>query len=141
MTDWLGSPLRSKMAMLLMESAALGPKSVSGVQLGPRGSVVMKLFVFQMPPVAPPTYTVLPVGSAGSTATAGTRREMANGSAPIGPTSVIDAGPSGVHSLCDCVPVGSTLKMRKFTCVWSATGSPSPDGGTGLRKVNDQLLS
>ena len=54
MIDWFGSPLRGKMAMLPMFAANAGPKSVSGVQVGPCGLVVRKSVVFQTPPEAPP---------------------------------------------------------------------------------------
>ncbi len=37
MIDWLGSPFLGKTAMLLMLIAALGPKLVSGIQVGPPG--------------------------------------------------------------------------------------------------------
>ena len=55
MIDWLGSPFLGKMAMLLMLIAALGPKLVRGIQVGPAGLVVRKSVVFQTPPRAPPT--------------------------------------------------------------------------------------
>ena len=55
MIDWLGSLLRAKTAMLPMLTPAVGPKSVSGIQVGPLGLVVRKLVVFQTPPLAPPT--------------------------------------------------------------------------------------
>ena len=41
--------------MLAMLMAALGPKFVSGTQVGPLGLVVRKSVVFQTPPLAPPT--------------------------------------------------------------------------------------
>ena len=53
--DWLGSLLRPKTAMPPMFRPLVGPKSVSGMYVGPCGEVVRKLFVFQMPPLAPPT--------------------------------------------------------------------------------------
>src|SRR5207302_467619 len=53
------------------------PKSVSGIQVGPRASWVRKLVVFQMPPLEPPANTVLPDESDGSTATAVTRPAFA----------------------------------------------------------------
>ena len=55
MIESFGSPLRGKTAMLEMLIAALGPKLVSGTQVGPFGLVVRKSVVFQTPPEAPPT--------------------------------------------------------------------------------------
>ena len=55
MIDWLGLSFLGKMAMLPMLMAALGPKLVSGIQVGPLGLVVRKSVVFQTPPLAPPT--------------------------------------------------------------------------------------
>src|ERR1700677_1128053 len=42
MIDWLGSWFLGKMVMLAMLMAALGPKLVSGIQVGPLGLVVRK---------------------------------------------------------------------------------------------------
>ena len=53
MIDWLGLSFLGKMAMLLMLRAALGPKLVSGIQVGPAALVVRKSVVFQTPPLAP----------------------------------------------------------------------------------------
>src|SRR4051794_34033523 len=66
--DWLGSLLRPKTAMLPVLRLLPGPRSVSGIQVGPLPSVVRKLVVFQTPPEAPAVKTVLPDGSEGSTA-------------------------------------------------------------------------
>ena len=44
---------RGKTAMEATFRAVVGPKSVSGTQLGPSGSVVRKLLVRQTPPRAP----------------------------------------------------------------------------------------
>ena len=41
--------------MLPMLMPEVGPKSVSGIQVGPVGLVVRKSVVFQMPPLAPAT--------------------------------------------------------------------------------------
>ena len=56
--------------MLLMLMPEAGPKFVSGIYVGPLGLVVRKSVVFQIPPLAPATYTVLPEASDGSTAIA-----------------------------------------------------------------------
>ena len=53
-------------------------------------SVVRKLVVFQTPPLAPATYTVLPLGSDGSTTADVTRPAFA--------VSFADAGPTGVQA-------------------------------------------
>ena len=53
MIDWLGSLFRPKTAIEPMLSPEVGPKSVSGIQVGPFGLVVRKLVVFQTPPLAP----------------------------------------------------------------------------------------
>ena len=53
MIDWCGSPFRAKTAIEPMLIAYDGPKSVSGIQVGPFGLVVRKLVVFQTPPLAP----------------------------------------------------------------------------------------
>src|SRR4051812_1903394 len=55
MIDWLGSLLRPKTAMLPVLRLLVGPKSVSGMYVGPWGSLVRKLDVFQTPPEAPLT--------------------------------------------------------------------------------------
>ena len=70
MIESLGLSFTGKIVMLAMLTAELGPKLVSGTHVGPSGLVVRKSVVFQMPPLAPPTYTVLPEGSEGSTAMA-----------------------------------------------------------------------
>ena len=54
MIDWLGLLFRGKMAIEPMLTALVGPKSVSGIQVGPSGLVVRKSVVFQMPPLAAP---------------------------------------------------------------------------------------
>ena len=77
--------------MVLTLMPEVGPKSVSGMYVGPLGLVVRKLVVFQMPPLAPVTYTVLPEVSDGSTAIALTW--------PVEP--VIAAGPTDVHCWLD----------------------------------------
>src|SRR5438128_10518389 len=76
MIDCFGSLFRPKTATLPILMAKVGPKSVRGIHVGPFGSVVRKLVVFQMPPEAPPTYTVLPEGSDESTATDETKPEL-----------------------------------------------------------------
>ena len=53
MIDWLGLLLRGKTAIPPMLTPEVGPKSVSGIQVGPAGLVVRKSVVFQMPPLAP----------------------------------------------------------------------------------------
>jgi len=55
MIESLTLSLTGKMVMLLMLTAELGPKLVSGTQVGPLALVVRKSVVFQMPPLAPPT--------------------------------------------------------------------------------------
>src|SRR5271157_1350977 len=83
-----------------------------------------------MPPLAPPTKKVLPVGSDGSCARPPTRPEEP----PIG------AGPTAVQVSRDSALVGSIVKMRKLALAWSAMGSPSPEVGKGFSKIKDQLL-
>src|SRR5262245_8693313 len=90
--DCFESLLRAMTAMLPMFSENVGPKSVTGMYVGPFGSVVRKLVVFQMPPLAPATKTVLPVGSDGSMARPPMRPEWA---------PLIEAGPTAVHTSCD----------------------------------------
>src|SRR5437764_559395 len=70
---WVASLLRPKSARPPMLTLKLSPKSVSGRYVGPAASVVRKLVVFQTPPLAPATYTVLPDESDGSTARPPTR--------------------------------------------------------------------
>ena len=53
MIDVFGSPFELKTAIEPMLRALLGPKSVSGIQVGPFGSFVRKFDVFQTPPLAP----------------------------------------------------------------------------------------
>jgi hypothetical protein len=53
--DWPGSLLRPKTAMPPMLIPEVGPKSVSGMYVGPPAAVVRKFVVYQMPPEAPPT--------------------------------------------------------------------------------------
>src|SRR5438045_1238087 len=53
--DWLGSLLRPKTARLPILMPKVGPKSVSGIYVGPVGAVVRKFVVFQTPPLAPAT--------------------------------------------------------------------------------------
>src|SRR5687767_10930068 len=60
MMVWRASLLRPTAATPPMLVPKLGPKSVSGMYVGPRGSVVRKLVVFQTPPEAPATNMVLP---------------------------------------------------------------------------------
>src|SRR5579871_3583799 len=54
MIDCLGSLFRGKMAMLPMWTAYVGPKSVSGIQVGPLVLLVRKFVVFQTPPAEAP---------------------------------------------------------------------------------------
>src|SRR5262249_3653271 len=132
MIVWLGSLLRPKTAMLPMFRLVPGPKSVSGIQVGcPLG--LRKSEVFQTPPEAPAAYTVLPDGSEGSTARPLTRPEL--------PLSFSAAGPTAVHVSWDCTLAGSSVKMRKLTLAWSATGSPSPVPSPALGNCNDQFVS
>ena len=53
MIDWFGSLLRPNTAMLPVFRLLPGPRSVSGTHVGPFGSVVRKLVVFQTLPLAP----------------------------------------------------------------------------------------
>src|SRR4051794_14005861 len=100
----LGSLLTGKTARLPMLIPAVGPKSVSGTQVGPLGEVVRKFDVFQIPPEAPPTKTVLPDGSEGSTAIPPTR--------PAAVLPLIEAGPTGVHVLLASTLAGLVVKIR-----------------------------
>src|SRR4051812_14169926 len=101
--DWPGSLLRGKMAIVPMLIELVGPKLVSGIQVGPLGLVVRKLVVFQMPPCAAPMKTVLPDGSEGSTASAVT--SPAPEKVPVLLPS--PAGPTAVQVFCDWAFVGS----------------------------------
>src|SRR4051794_17280828 len=130
-SDFVGSFFRGKTAMPPTLMALVGPKSVSGTYVGPFESVVRKLVVFQMPPLAPPTNTVLPEGSEGSTARPPIR--------PVCP--VMGAGPTAVQVSWDSALVGSIVKIRKLAWVWSAVGSPRPEVGWGFSKESDQLFS
>ena len=53
MIDSFGLLLRGKTAIPPMLTPEVGPKLVSGIQVGPLGLVVRKSVVFQMPPLAP----------------------------------------------------------------------------------------
>src|SRR5271166_3360439 len=53
MIDWLGLSFLGKTAIPPMLTPEVGPKSVSGIQVGPAALVVRKSVVFQMPPLAP----------------------------------------------------------------------------------------
>src|SRR5436309_3291607 len=100
----------------------VGPKSVSGIHVGPADDVVRKFVVFQIPPDAAPRYTVLPDGSDGSTARPPTRPDTSAFSpAPFAP---MPAGPTAVHVLLASGFVGFIVKMRKLAVVWSLTASP-----------------
>src|SRR5271165_2881443 len=57
--DWLGLLLRPNTVILPMLRLEVAPKFVSGIYVGPLGLVVKKSVVFQIPPLAPATYTVL----------------------------------------------------------------------------------
>src|SRR3954468_16443873 len=92
----------------------VGVVSVSGIQIGPDRSDVMKFVVFQTPPLAPATYTVLPDGSDGSTAMPPMR--------PAPTPLPIDAGPMAVHCCWATALVGSCVKTRKVVVNWSMTG-------------------
>src|SRR4051794_9564151 len=86
-----------------------------------------------MPPEAPPTKTVLPEGSDGSTAMPPMRPEFS--------LSLIDAGPTEVQVELDSGLVGSIVKTRNAADVRSATGSPMPVPGTGRSRFNDHRFS
>src|SRR5436305_803223 len=110
MTDLVGSLPRPKTAIEPTLIPEVGPKSVSGCQVGPAGAEVMKLVVFQTPPLAPPTYTVLPDGSDGSTASAPTMPDL------IPPVLVLTrgAGPIDVQVLLDSGLAVASVKTRKL---------------------------
>src|SRR5881227_630374 len=59
----------------------------------------------------------------------------------VTPELIVDAGPSAVHWPCDCGLFRATVKMRKLTCVRSATSSPRPVELCGLPSVRLQLFS
>src|SRR4051812_45727880 len=99
----------------------VGPKSVTGSQVGPAGSRVRKFVVFQTPPTAAPAYTVFPDGSDGSTAIAPIRPAL---SSPGVVVLTIGDGPTAVHAVVDPLRAGLSMNRRKPTVVWSATGSP-----------------
>src|SRR5438552_15776649 len=88
--DWLVLLFRPKTARPPMLMPNVGPKSVSGTYVGPCGLVVRKFVVFQTPPLAPATYTVLPDGSDGSTVMP-----------PMRPPPLVAAGPTDVQALRD----------------------------------------
>src|SRR3954468_22454537 len=112
----------------------VGVVSVSGIQIGPDRSDVMKFVVFQTPPLAPATYTVLPDGSDGSTAIPPMRPAYPF----VDVAWAAEAGPTAVHVVADWRFVGSIVKMRNPTVAWSATGSPMLLSGTPFWNVNDQ---
>src|SRR3954452_13079905 len=114
MIDWCGSLFRPKTAIEPMLIPNVGPKSVSGIQVGPAGSLVRKLLVFQTPPLAPAAKTVLPDVSEGSTASELTRPASPFVLAP----SPIDVGPTAVHDVLDCALAGAVVKIRKLTVAW-----------------------
>src|SRR5262249_53631111 len=58
---------------------------------------------------------------------------------PERPPPTNDAGPTAVHCVCDVGLVGSWVKVRKLAVNWSATGSPRPEPGTELLRINFQL--
>src|SRR3569623_603815 len=91
----------------------------------------MKLVDFQIAPLAPATYTVLPEGSDGSSAMPPMRPDLS----PL----EIEAGPTAVHACCETELVGSWVKMRNEALNWSATGSPRPEPATEFWSVSFQL--
>ena len=120
--------MRGNSAMLLMCRLRVGPKSVSGIQVGPMDSCVRKLVVFQMPPLAAPIYTVFPDGSDGSTARAVVRDAV--------PPKFSEAGPTGVQVCWVRGLVGSWVKIRNPVLIRSATGSPRPVPVTANGRVS-----
>src|SRR5262249_25878753 len=131
-TVWFGSLLRANRAMLPTFRLVVGPRSVSGTQCGPAGSVVRKLVVFHTPPLAPAAYTVLPDGSDGSTWMLVT--------CPAFFPEFWDEGPSGVQMFCEVTFDGSWLNRRNPSWIRSATASPSPVPGTPVGSVSVQLF-
>ena len=113
-----------------VDPEAAGPKLVRGTYVGPLGSVVRKSVVFQIPPLGPATYTVLPDVSDGSTAIALT--------CPVEP--VIGAGPTAVHCSLDKPSVWLSVKIRKLSVALSLPFSPNPEVGSGFWKLRDQPL-
>src|SRR5262249_35606389 len=104
--------------MLPMLMALVGPKSVSGIQVGPAGLLVRKVVVFQTPPLAPAAKTVLPEGSDGSIARPPTRPERpvlaASPGVVVPKPPPIDPGPTEVHVWLDSASVWPSGKMRKL---------------------------
>ena len=96
--------------MLPMLSPEVGPKSVSGIQVGPSEAVVRKSVVFQTPPLAPPMKTVLPEGSEGSTAIALPVPVIMVPLAEL----VIPAGPIEVHVSLESRFEAASSKIRKL---------------------------
>src|SRR3954447_14434308 len=93
----------------------------------------MKLLVFQTPPEAPETYSVLPDGSDGSRAMPPMRPEL--------PPEFSDAGPMAVQVVLVRPFAGSWVKMRKWGAKRSAMSSPRPLEGVALGRNSVQLLS
>ena len=100
--------------------------------------MVKKLVVFQMPPEAEPTKTVLPVVSEGSTAMVLTA--PAKVPLPLALT-VTPAGPTAVKVELARALDGARLKIWKYAVLRSIGSSARPVAETGFWKVSDQFLS
>src|SRR5262245_59724396 len=93
----------------------------------------MKFVVFQTPPDAPATNTVLPDVSDGSNAIPPMRSAISS--------EFSAAGPMAVHALFVSALTGSCVKRRKCGVIWSAIGSPRPVDGTDLGRNKLQRSS
>src|SRR6516162_7272225 len=103
-----------------MLMAVVGPKSVSGTQVGPP-LLVRKSVVFQTPPLAPAAKTVLPEGSEGSIARPVTRPAPPEDEASAPPELVpIAAGPTAVQAWLDKASVWPSVNRRKLAPMLSA---------------------
>ena len=109
--------------------------------MGPAGSVVRKLLVFQIPPLLAPTKAVLPEGSVGSSATAPTGpARLTPPGLPLSrfPALTVPAGPTAVQVSLARGLAGERLNSRNPTVFWSATGWPRPVLVWGFWKFSDQ---
>src|SRR5262245_25326789 len=118
----------------------VGPKSVSGTQVGPP-LAVKKLVVFQTPPLAPAAKTVLPEESEGSIARPVTRPAPPEAEPSSPPELVpIAAGPTAVQVPLEVAFDWPSVKRRKLAPMVSVPGSPNPVVGAGFAKLSVQPL-
>src|SRR3954468_16155501 len=114
--------------------ALVGPKSVSGIQVGPAELVVRKLVVFHTPPLAPAAKTVFPEVSDGSMASPVTRPAppASDISPPLPVLEPIAADPTAVQAWLDNASVWPSRKRRNDAPMLSVPGWPRPVVGSGF---------